>query len=124
MVRYQFADELVGLVDFNVQNPFVINTLALNHFSVVDTDGKQNGVHDLANNELKNLVLKVARKEGNCDDPSKHVQAVGKQEVSEEDVPHKEEQGDCQLNLKFVETSLGPFAQVLYLQRQKNAKHS
>jgi hypothetical protein len=57
--RYQFAYQDVGFLDFYVEYPLIVEAFALNHFSVMDSDTKKNGVQYLSNNKLYYLVIKA-----------------------------------------------------------------
>ena len=59
MERYQFAYQDVGFLNFYVENPLIVETFALNHFSVMDSNSKKNCVQYLSKNKLYNLVIKL-----------------------------------------------------------------
>lgn len=123
MEGHKLTDHLVGLVDLHVENALVIETLSLNHLSVVDTDCQQNGVHDLAENELQDLVLEALRIQSNHGEPGHQVDGVGDDEVPQQHVPHHEYQRQSQLDLQLVEASDSPGAEILDLVGQKDAQN-
>ena len=44
---------------------------------MMDSDGKEHGIHDLSNDELDDLVRELSGLNGDSQDPRKHVEGVG-----------------------------------------------
>ena len=82
MEGHQFRYQIIGLIDLDIQNSFVIHGFSLNHFSMVDSDSKKYRVHNLSNNELNNLIGKTFGQNGYCEDPREHVNCVCNDKVS------------------------------------------
>tara|TARA_B110001469_G_C9495870_1_gene247878 strand:- start:181 stop:546 length:366 start_codon:yes stop_codon:yes gene_type:complete len=117
---YKFADQPICLFDLNIQNSLVVQALSLNHLSVMDAHCQKNCVHDLAQNELNDLVLELLREEDYDDEPCDDVDSIGDYKVAQKHISHHENQAQGKLNLQLVETSNGPLAQVFGLVGQED----
>lgn len=93
MHRHKLANQVVGLLDFDIENALVVQTLSLDHFSVVDADSQQYRVHNLAQDELDNLVFELLGEETDDYEPSEHVHCVRDDVVAEKHVTHHKDQG-------------------------------
>ena len=99
MVWHQFANQLIGLIDFNIQNPLIIETFPLYHLPVMYPYSKQNSIHDLSNDKLNNLILKLLSKKNDDHDPGNHINRVSDDKVAKHHIPHEEDQTQGELDL-------------------------
>lgn len=121
--RHQVADDVVCLVDLDIQNALVVQRLPLDHLSVVDADCQEQGIHHLADDELRDLVVELLRDDHKKHDPADHVNQIGDHEVLQHHVPHEEDQAQSQLDLQLVEASSSPLTDVLGLEGQQHQEH-
>lgn len=111
----QLAYKLVGLLCLNIDDSLVVDLLPLNHLTMMNSCCQQDRVHNLTQDELDDLVLKLFRNDRYRTDPGYDVNEVSDQVVPEQHITHHEDQGDRQLNLQLVEAGDGPSSQVLGL---------
>ena len=65
----------------------------------MDSDGQQNGVHDLSQDKLYDLIFELFSDEADYKDPGAHVDSVCNNEVAKEHISHHENERERQLNL-------------------------
>ena len=90
MIWNKFTDELVRDIYLDIKDSLIVKTFSLDHFSVMDSNSQENGVHDLPENELKILVSKLFDVKVQYYHLARHVYDIGYQEMSEHDIPHEE----------------------------------
>jgi hypothetical protein len=76
VVGDELADESVSLVDLHVEDSFIVDHFALDHLSMVDTDGQKYRVHNLSEPELDDLILPLYSYDADEDDPGHHIDCV------------------------------------------------
>lgn len=111
----QLTDQLVGLLGLHVEHTFIVYLLALNHFAVVNACRQKDRVQELTKDELYDLVLEFLGYKSYSGYPGDHIYAVGDDVVTQEDIPHHEDQGHRKLYLKFIEASNCPHTQIFCL---------
>ena len=90
MEGHKLTNEIISLINLDIKDALVVKTFSLDHFSVMDSNGQENGVHDLPENELKILVSKLFDVKVQYYHLARHVYDIGDQEMSEHDIPHEE----------------------------------
>ena len=119
----KFTDELIRDINLDIKDSLIVKTFSLNHFSVMDSNGQENGIHDLSENELEILVSKLCHVKVQYYQLARHVYDIGDQEMSEHHIPHKEYERQGQLYLELVKAGLRPFANIFHLKRKKYYQH-
>ena len=57
VVGDKLADELIRDIDLDIKCSLIVKTFPLDHFSVMDSDGQEDGIHNLTEDKLEVLVL-------------------------------------------------------------------
>jgi hypothetical protein len=92
MERDKLADELVCLLNFNFQNLFVVKTLSLDHLTMMDSNTKEDSVHDLSQDELNDLIFKHFSLQNDHNEPSYHISGICDDKVAQKNISHHENQ--------------------------------
>ena len=102
------------------KNTFVVETLSLDHLSMVDSNSEQSRVHNLSKEKLNDMIIKLFCQKNDNNEPCQHVCSVSHNIMFQKHVSHHENQWHRKFNLKLVITRDCPFSKIFGLVGKQN----